>query len=166
MNVWEAASDKAAGLHLSRKNGFFIVETQLFLPRPLEIVFPFFADAANLETITPPWVRFEIVTPGPIAMRAGALIQYRLRLHGVPLRWQSEITAWEPPRRFVDEQRRGPYRTWIHEHTFTESKGGCEVRDFVRYAALGGWLADRLFIGHNVRRIFEYRARRLQEIFA
>jgi ligand-binding SRPBCC domain-containing protein len=166
MNVWETASEKTAGLRMSRQDGFFTVETRLFLPRPLEIVFPFFADAANLEAITPPWLRFEIVTPHSIAMHAGALIQYRLRLHGVPLRWQSEITVWEPPHRFVDEQRRGPYRVWIHEHTFTEIKNGCEVRDFVRYTVLGGRVADRLFVGYNVRRIFEYRARRLQEIFA
>ena len=166
MNVGETASEKTASLSLRRQDGFFTVETRLFLPRPLEIVFPFFADAANLETITPPWLRFEIITPHPIAMRAGALIEYRLQLHGIPLRWQSEITTWEPPHRFVDEQRRGPYRTWIHEHTFKESTGGCEVRDFVRYTVLGGWVADRLFVGHNVRRIFEYRARRLQEIFA
>jgi ligand-binding SRPBCC domain-containing protein len=166
MNVRETASEKTAGLRLGRQDGFFTVETRLFLPRPLRIVFPFFADAANLETITPPWLRFEIVTPRPIAMGASALIQYRLRLHGVPLHWQSEITTWEPPHRFVDEQRRGPYRTWIHEHSFKESMGGCEVRDFVRYAVLGGWVVDRLFVRHNVRRIFEYRARRLQEIFA
>ena len=166
MNVWEAALDKTAGLRLGRQDGFFTLETRLFLPRPLDIVFLFFADAANLEAITPPWLRFAIVTPHPIAMHAGALIQYRLRLHGIPLRWQSEITTWEPPHRFVDEQRRGPYRTWIHEHTFKESKVGCEVCDFIRYAALGGWVADRLFVGHNVRRIFEYRAHKLQEIFA
>jgi ligand-binding SRPBCC domain-containing protein len=99
-------------------------------------------------------------------MHAGALIECRLHLYGVPLRWQSEITAWGPPHRFVDEQRRGPYRTWIHEHTFKESTDACEVCDFVRHAALGGWVADRMFVKHNVRRIFEYRARKPQEIFA
>jgi hypothetical protein len=165
MNVCEKPSGKAPDLRLGRQDGLFTSETRLFLPRPLKIVFPFFADAGNLETITPPWLRFKIVTPRPIAMRPGALIEYRLRLRSIPLRWQSEITVWEPPLRFVDEQRRGPYRTWIHEHTFTESKGGCEVRNFVRYAALGGWLVDRLFVRLDVRRIFEYRARKLQEIF-
>ena len=165
MNVGETASEKTAGLRLGRQDGFFTVETRLFLPRLLEIVFPFFADAGNLEILTPPWLRFEIVTPRPIAMRSGALIDYRLRLHSIPLRWQSEITVWEPPHRFVDEQRQGPYRAWIHEHTFTESKGGSEVRDFVRYAAPGGWLVDRLFVRHDVRRIFEYRTRKLQELF-
>ena len=165
MNVCETASGTAGGLRFGRRDGLFTLETQFFLPRPLEIVFPFFADAGNLETLTPTWLRFEIVTPSPIVMHSGALIDYRLRLHSIPLHWQSEITAWEPPHRFVDEQRRGPYRTWIHEHTFTESKGGCEVRDFVRYAAPGGWLVDRLFVRHDVRRIFEYRTRKLQELF-
>jgi ligand-binding SRPBCC domain-containing protein len=165
MNACEKPSGKAPDLRLGRQDGLFTVETRLFLPCPLEIVFPFFADAGNLETITPPWLRFKIVTPPPIAMRPGALIDYRLRLHSIPLRWQSEITVWEPPLRFVDEQRRGPYRAWIHEHTFTESKGGSEVRDFVRYAAPGGWLVDRLFVRHHVWRIFEYRTRKLQELF-
>ena len=156
---------RAAGLYFGRKDGLFTVATRLLLPCPLEIVFPFFADAGNLQVLTPPWLRFEIVTPRPIAMRSGDLIDYRLRLHGIPLRWQSEITAWEPPHRFVDEQRQDPYRAWIHEHTFTESKDGSEVRDFVRYAAPGGWLVDRLFVRHNVRRIFEYRTRKLEELF-
>jgi ligand-binding SRPBCC domain-containing protein len=109
--------------------------------------------AGNLETLTPPWLRFEILTPLPIQMRRGTLIEYRLRLHGIPFRWQSEITAWEPPQRFVDEQRRGPYRQWIHEHTFTERDAGSEVRDFVRYSVLGGCLVDFLFVQHDVRRI-------------
>ncbi len=138
----------------------------LLLPRPIGEVFSFFADAGNLEVITPPWLRFEILTPRPIVMRAGALIDYRLRLHGVPLRWRSEITVWDPPRRFVDEQRRGPYRRWIHEHTFAERDGGCEVRDLVRYRVPFGAAADRLFVRRDVGRIFEYRARRLAEIFA
>jgi hypothetical protein len=90
MNACEPASGTTGGLRLGRKDGLFTLETRLFLPRPLEIVFPFFADAGNLETITPPWLRFEILTPRPIAMRAGALIEYRLRLHGIPVRWQSD----------------------------------------------------------------------------
>jgi ligand-binding SRPBCC domain-containing protein len=138
------------------------VNARLFVPRPLQVVFAFFADAGNLEAITPPWLRFEILTPRPIAMRQGSRVDYRLRLHGVPLHWQSEITAWEPPYRFVDEQRRGPYRTWVHEHTFAERDGGTDVRDVVRYAVPGGWLADWLFVRRDVRRIFEYRARQLR----
>jgi len=154
-----------SGIRMGHEGGSFILESCLFLPRPLETVFPFFADAGNLETITPPWLRFTILTPLPIAMKAGAVIQYRLRIHGIPMRWQSEITAWEPPFRFVDEQRRGPYRKWIHEHTFRGCTGGCEIRDFVQYSVPGGWLAHRLFVRRNVRQIFEFRTRRLQQLF-
>ena len=166
MNNRVTPLNKALEIRAGRKGQAFTLETRLILPRSRESVFPFFADAGNLETITPPWLRFEILTPLPIDMCAGAVIQYRLRLYGIAMGWLTEITVWEPPFRFVDEQRRGPYRTWIHEHTFLESAGGCEVRDFVRYDAPGGWLANRLFVGRNVRRIFEYRARKLSQIFA
>lgn len=135
------------------------------MPHPVERVFPFFADAGNLEIITPDWLRFEILTPVPISMKTGAILEYRLRLYGVPFRWQTEITLWAPPWRFVDEQRRGPYRQWIHEHVFIERDRGCEMRDSVRYAAPGGRLTGFLFVQRNVRRIFEYRARKLEELF-
>jgi ligand-binding SRPBCC domain-containing protein len=149
-----------------RQAGFFTLETRVSLPGPRASIFPFFANAGNLESITPPWLRFEVLTPLPITMCAGALIQYRLRLHGIAVRWQTEITVWEPPLRFVDEQRRGPYRKWIHEHTFAECAGGTEMRDFVRYAVPGGWLVNYLFVRRDVRKIFEYRARKLHELLA
>jgi ligand-binding SRPBCC domain-containing protein len=158
----ETTGDRAVEFRLGRQEGLSTLEARLFLPSSLDTVFPFFADAGNLEILTPPWLRFEILTPRPIPMRAGTLIDYRLRLHGIPLRWRSEITAWEPPHRFVDEQRRGPYRKWVHEHTFAERDGGCEVRDFVRYAVPGGRLADFMFVRQDVRRIFEYRSRKLR----
>ena len=97
---------------------------ELWLPRPLGEVFSFFADAGNLELLTPPQLNFNILTPRPLEMRVGLLIDYRLRVRGIPLRWQSEITAWEPPPRFVDEERLGPYRLWQHEHLFEERDGG------------------------------------------
>lgn len=143
----------------------FTLESVQWLPRPIGEVFPFFADAANLERITPPWLRFSVLTPGPVEMRVATRIDYRLRVRGVPLRWQSEITAWEPPLRFADEQRRGPYRLWVHEHTFRERDGGTEVRDHVTYAVPGGWLVERLLVGPDVRRIFAYRRRALEELF-
>lgn len=146
--------------------GFFKLEAELWLPRPRAEVFPFFADARNLETITPPWLRFEVITPHPIEMHAGLRIDYRLWVRGFPLRWQSEISAWEPPSRFVDEQRRGPYRAWIHEHTFEERDGGTLARDVVRYTVFGGRLVNTLFVRRDVEKIFQFRQAKLQESFA
>lgn len=139
------------------------------LAAPLGAVFAFFADARNLEFLTPGWLHFEVVSPPPV-MAVGTRIDYRLRLRGVPVRWQSEITVWEPPFRFVDEQRRGPYRVWIHEHRFAveRSADGNEVvvsSDRVDYAAPGGRLMNRLFVAGDLRRIFAYRSERLHEQF-
>jgi ligand-binding SRPBCC domain-containing protein len=140
-------------------------EGELVLPRPREEVFEFFSDARNLQAITPPWLHFSILTPCPVRMCVGALIDYKLRVHGVPVRWQTEITAWEPPVRFVDEQRRGPYRLWIHEHLFEANERGTRAIDLVRYTVPGGKLIDRFFVARDVRRIFAYRGQRLREIF-
>jgi len=140
-------------------------KTEIWLPRPIVDVFPFFADARNLQEITPPWLRFSVLTPGEIPMRVGALIDYKLRVHGASLGWRSEITVWEPPRRFVDEQRRGPYRLWVHEHSFVERNGGTLVTDDVRYAVPGGALVNKLFVARDVERIFEFRKTRLEELF-
>lgn len=137
------------------------LRSEIFLPRPLAEVFDFFADAGNLEALTPDWLTFGILTPAPIAMKTGALIDYRLRVRGIPLRWQSEITAWEPPGRFVDEQRRGPYRRWIHEHRFEARVDGTLVIDSVNYAVWGGWLVDKLFVRRDVEKIFAFRREKL-----
>ncbi|MCY4653523.1 MAG: SRPBCC family protein [Dehalococcoidia bacterium] len=141
----------------------FALRNEVWLPRPIDEVFEFFSDAYNLETLMPPILRFEVLTPAPIRMAAGTLIDYKLRLRGLPVRWQSEITVWEPPRRFVDEQRRGPYSMWVHEHTFEEKDGGTLAKDNVNYAVPGGALVNRLFVARDVRRIFEYRTERLLE---
>src|SRR3712207_6686276 len=128
------------------------------LPGPPEEVFPFFADARNLEAITPPLLRFEVVTPGEIEMGVGTLIQYRLRLRGVPVGWLTSIQAWEPPHRFVDTQVRGPYALWHHTHTFVDDgAGGTLMTDTVRYAIGFGVLGDvahRLFVKRDVEAIF------------
>ena len=108
-------------------------KTELWLPRPPKQVFPFFSDAGNLDAITPPWLHFHIVTPRPIEMRAGALIDYKLRVRGLPLRWRTLIKEWQPPYRFVDEQVRGPYRQWIHTHRFRELDGQTLIEDEVAY---------------------------------
>jgi ligand-binding SRPBCC domain-containing protein len=138
---------------------------ELWLPRAPDEVFSFFADARNLERLTPPWLEFQILTPAPIAMRAGTLIDYRLRVHRVPVRWQTEITAWQPPFRFVDEQRRGPYRQWIHTHTFVARDGGTLCIDDVRYAVPGGRVINWLLVRRDVAAIFAYRATVLRALF-
>jgi ligand-binding SRPBCC domain-containing protein len=143
----------------------FELTTAHRLPRPPEEVFPYFGDAANLEALTPPWLSFQILTPLPLAMQKGALLNYSLRLHGFPIRWRTEITAWEPPHRFVDEERRGPYRLWVHEHTFEEIPGGTLAADRVRYAVVFGRLTNRLLVARDLRKIFEYRNQKIQEVF-
>jgi len=140
--------------------------TELWLPLPPEKIFPFFADAANLDALTPPWLNFQIVTPLPITMREGTQIDYRLRIHGVPVRWRTGITAWQPPHRFVDEQISGPYRQWIHEHTFKPRDGGTLARDVVHYAAPFDFLVHRWLVRPDVEKIFAYRAQALRGIFS
>lgn len=140
--------------------------TELWLPLPPEELFPFFADAANLQGITPPWLDFRVVTPAPIRMQAGALIDYRLRVRGLPLRWRTRINAWEPPHRFVDEQLRGPYRRWIHEHTFEPRDGGTLARDHVSYAVPFDWLVHRWLVRPDVEKIFRFRTSALLSRFS
>lgn len=128
-------------------------------------VFEFFSNALNLEKITPSWLQFGVVTPTPIDIHKGTEIDYRLRIRGIPVRWQSRITAWDPPLRFIDEQVRGPYRVWIHEHRFSEKAGGTLCEDSVRYSPLGGALINKLFVERDVRQIFAYRSAWLKEFF-
>ena len=131
---------------------------------PRTTVFPFFADAANLQALTPSWVRFAIRTPAPIDMRQGTRIAYSIRLHGIPVTWESEITVWEPPDRFVDEQRRGPYRRWAHTHRFADERGGTRLVDDVEFEVLFGWLVGPL-VRRDLRQIFSYRHRALMRAF-
>lgn len=141
------------------------LETELWLPRDREDVFLYFSRPENLEFLTPPWLHFKLLTSPPAETRAGTRLEYRLRLRGVPVRWVSEITVWEPPHRFVDEQRRGPYRRWVHEHRFEEEDHGTVIRDRVEYAVHGGALVNWLFVALDLRRIFSYRRARLRKLF-
>jgi ligand-binding SRPBCC domain-containing protein len=143
----------------------FRLERHVRLPRPLDEVFPFFADAANLERITPDFLRFRIVSPQPVEMKVGATIDYELRVHGIPLTWTSEISVWEPPFRFVDRQIRGPYRLWHHEHLFRADGDHTVCTDLVDYAVPGGRLVNALFVRRDVERIFDHRTRVLEELF-
>lgn len=145
---------------------FQIVREQ-WLDRPIDEVFSFFADAGNLEAITPPWLRFHILTPRPIDMHPGTLIQYALRWRVVPIRWTTEITGWNPPFSFVDEQLRGPYRLWRHLHEFEDCGRRTRMRDTVDYSLYGGpfgRLAHRAWVRRDLERVFDYRAQRVAEL--
>lgn len=140
------------------------------LDHPPAEVFPFFADAHNLEAITPSLLKFEVLTPKPIEMREGLILDYRLRVRGVPIRWRTEILDWDPPRGFVDNQLRGPYALWHHTHTFEPIDGGERTRctDIVRYRPRGGPLAaliNRFFVQRDVLAIFQHRFEKLEKIF-
>lgn len=156
--------DAAPRLSISWRGSARRLVTEQWLGLPPDKVFPFFADASNLEAITPEMLRFRIVTPQPIRMQEGALIDYRLRLRGFPMRWRTLIAAWEPPYRFVDVQLKGPYRLWHHEHTFTPLDGGVMCRDIVHYAHFGGRLVHDRLVRPDLARIFEFRRTRLEEI--
>jgi ligand-binding SRPBCC domain-containing protein len=147
-------------------HGIYRLETQLCLPRKPAEIFPFFSDAHNLHQITPPWLRFNVITPHPIPMHPGALIDYRLRIHFIPIRWQTVITHWNPPHGFIDEQKHGPYRLWRHTHTFEEQTNGTLAKDTVDYAAPGGPLVHRLLVRPRVEQIFRFRQQKLSELFA
>lgn len=151
-----------ADLEFSNNGSFTRLTAAVSLHRPLDEVFAFFSNCHNLQRLTPDSLRFQVLTPEAEKMRVGLLIDYRLSLHGIPFQWQSEITVWEPPFRFVDEQRKGPYRDWIHEHRFEEHDGGTRVTDTVDYRVPGGSVVERLIVRGQVRDIFNYRTERLQ----
>jgi ligand-binding SRPBCC domain-containing protein len=147
----------------------YLLERRQCIPCPLADVFPFFADAANLEQLTPDFLGFQILTPLPIEMAAGTLIDYRIRLCGVPLRWRTRIESFEPPHRFSDVQIRGPYRLWHHTHEFTATPEGTLMIDRVRYGLpLGplGSLAHAWFVHRTLRQIFDFRRRAVERLFA
>ena len=156
----DLCADAAAGL------ARFDVEQ--WLPTQPEEVFPFFLDPANLEALTPPWLHFRLRGVSTETIAPGTLIDYALRLHGLPVRWRTRIEAVEPPRRFSDLQLKGPYAQWRHEHRFDPAAGGTLARDIVRYrlplGPLGALLAGR-WVRRDLARIFAYRRRQLAARF-
>jgi ligand-binding SRPBCC domain-containing protein len=144
------------------------LERTLLIPRPRSEVFPFFADAFNLERITPAFLHFHILTPPPIAMRAGTIIDYQLRLYGVRFQWQTRIEAFEPPDFFIDTQVKGPYKLWHHRHEFEDAPGGTLMRDRLDYdLSFGplGSIAHALFVRRSVEQIFSHRNQTIAELF-
>lgn len=144
------------------------LRSSLWVPHAPAAVFPFFAEAENLETLTPPWLSFRILTPRPIPMHQGVTIDYRIALHGLPMRWRTLISRYEPGVAFVDEQLRGPYAIWRHTHTFAAQDGGTVLGDEVVMRPKGGPLAPfvfSLFVRRDVERIFHFRLQKMAELF-
>jgi ligand-binding SRPBCC domain-containing protein len=137
---------------------------EIIVPASLSETFAFFADAVNLERLTPPWLHFSILTPMPVEMRVGLEIAYRITLYGLPMPWRSRIDVWQPGACFVDRQLVGPYRWWRHEHRFEVVPGGTRVVDDVEYAPRFAWVSGTL-VRRNLRRIFAYRHEVLRQIF-
>jgi ligand-binding SRPBCC domain-containing protein len=137
----------------------------VWLRQPRAKVFEFFSNPGNLDRLTPAWLRFAILTPATSQIKQGALLDYRLRIRGMPIRWQSEIAVWEPPHRFVDRQTKGPYSLWIHDHTFEERDNGTLVADNVEYAVPGGTIVQKFLVAPDLERIFNYRHKMLDELF-
>ena len=147
---------------------FHTLRSEQWVPRPIEEVFAFFSDPRNLEALTPPWLNFHVILSNSVPIAAGTEIRYRLGWHGVPIRWTTEIRRWNPPHRFVDVQRSGPYKLWSHMHTFESLDGGTKIRDVVRYAlpfGILGRMVHAIKVRADVARIFEYRKNRIQELF-
>ena len=144
------------------------LKKEIIIHKPLNEVFEFFSKAENLNLITPPYLNFRILTPPPIEMKTGTIINYRIKLKGIPLKWTTEITEWDPPNKFTDTQIKGPYKLWVHEHFFTDQGGKTIVTDRVTYKSRGLILEpiiEKLFVSKNLKQIFDYREKKLKEIF-
>ena len=143
----------------------FVLRSSVVLEHSPDALFEFFSDAFQLEQITPPWLNFKIQTPAPIDIREGCLIDYSIRVRGIPIRWRTEISEWNPSFSFVDRQLRGPYLLWEHLHTFEQLPEGTLARDEVRYRVPGGRLINWLLVKNDLIRIFEFRRNRMLELF-
>lgn len=151
---------------IAKTDSGYRLTSELWLDAPREKVFSFFADAFQLEAITPPWLHFSVQTPAPIPMGNGTTIDYKLRLHGIPVRWRSVISQWHAPFRFVDQQLRGPYRYWHHLHTFKEVDGGTLVGDTVDYSMPLAFLMHSLLIRRDLTKIFTYRHHTMKDAYS
>ena len=146
---------------------YFFSITSL-LDKNVEEIFQFFSNAENLSIVTPPHLKFQILTPLPLEMKKGTTIEYRLKIYHVPVYWKTEITVWEPPFRFIDVQLKGPYRKWIHEHRFEKLEAGTKMTDLVEYAVPGGPFAsiiNKVFVSKDIKKIFTFRENKFREIF-
>jgi ligand-binding SRPBCC domain-containing protein len=157
-------------VNISRDGRGWVVHTEQVFPKTPDEIFPFFSDAHNLEKITPGFLRFNVLTPRPIDMKSGTIIDYKLKVRGVPIRWRTRIESFDPPRMFVDNQIKGPYQRWHHTHTFqpTPDGKGTIAKDRVEYEPPGWFLKpviNFLFVQRDVKAIFEHRGKVLAEMF-
>lgn len=166
-----------------------LIKRSVIVNQPIKKVFNFFSDATNLEVLTPHWLHFKIISSLPIKMGTGTVIEYKLKVKGIPISWRSEILDWNPPFVFVDRQINGPYEMWVHTHRFTDIQNGTRVDDEVIYKVpgdglveqcfrnrwsiirLGGYLLQlvpycvALIVRRDLDKIFDYRTRKLQKYF-
>lgn len=145
-----------------------ILKRETILNLPVNEVFDFFSKAENLDKITPPVLGFRIITPLPVDMKKGTLIDYKIKLNGIPFDWKTEITEWEPPFYFTDTQIKGPYKMWVHQHRFEDQNGRTKMTDIVNYLSPGGFfefIPHNLIVKNKVEYIFDYRGKILAEIF-
>lgn len=148
-----------------KKDGSTLLRATQWVPRPLEEVFRFFSQPENLQTLTPSHVRFQLLSDTPVDMREGLELSYKLRVKGIPIRWTSRITVWDPPHAFADIQLKGPYRTWDHTHTFERDGSGTRVVDEVHYSAPGFRWMERHLVRPDIRKIFAFRHHTLETLF-
>jgi ligand-binding SRPBCC domain-containing protein len=150
-------------------NATYVFIAEQFVPRPLEEVFYFFSQAKNLEKISPPFLKFQVKNQSTASIQEGTVIDYRLKVRGIPARWRSKISNWNPPYEFSDLQELGPYKHWFHTHSFEAVSGGTLIRDLVRYklpiSPLGDWVAQK-FVKSEIHKIFQYRQKVIRELFS
>ena len=146
----------------------YILRREQWIARPVDEIFAFFADAHNLEVITPPWLGFKILSMSTDSIEAGTTIRYRLRLHGIPVYWRTDIREWSPPHCFVDEQTSGPYKLWRHTHRFEAHGGRTKMIDEVQYSlpfGVLGRIVHAVKVRRDVSRIFDYRRQQVDALF-
>lgn len=145
------------------------IEFTHWIAAPLDDVFAFFSSASNLEKLTPPWLHFKITGQSTPQIQKGTLIDYKLRIHGIPCRWRTLIEEWNPKTCFIDTQLKGPYRIWHHTHSFKEENGGVLMTDTIKYevpfGALGNLIAGN-YVSKDIHKIFNYRKEIINQIFA
>jgi len=140
----------------------------ILIPAPIERVFDFFSLADNLNLIIPPWLKFQILTPGPIRMELNTVIDFALKIYGIPVQWRSEITEWHPPGSFTDKQIKGPYAIWEHKHSFFAKDNGTIMEDTVIYSVPGFIfepVVNVLMVGWRLKKIFDFREEKILELF-